>query len=497
MRRLIVTATLITLAGGALLASAQPAAATAETPAPTCTTANVLVFRGSGEKQMSTKGVYKTLHTEGYEGTPGRRALKALEAAAPGRNIDLRGVKVLDVPYEAIDVYDAAARGAAQGLAAGTLERTINPVTGAFDTVSKAYSYTLAEILRSSRDGVKQGLLAKERAVKTTPRACELPGTISIGYSQGAMANRQLIAADSPAGKSRISATLNFGDPFQMGVFGQSAQLKRGIHGSGAGGVGIFITERDRVDSVNKSADRIPYEKLGQFYGTAMQKFTLCHQYDPFCDYSTVTGLANASAHMNYVEDTEALEVGRWLADQLKPTSAVGKDNIDPEPDRYKKLFFAAPIIVVKPGGHLPLYIEGGGIGKDETVAPHYFLTYPDFDGGDPIWDRWRPTANVTEFIKPGDGGTRAYYGLHDFVQVTHYFDIPEDFRPGYYFLAIKTPYGKWATQFVVTTGGIGTPYSPQTQAEYDKWLASERQHRDDGAAPEFPYGTVVTPPAG
>lgn len=493
MRRIITAAVLIGIAAAGLSVTA-PKPAVAASTAPTCATANIMVFRGSGEKHRVTASPYKTLRTAGYEGDPGRRALLALEAASPSRDIDLRGVHIIDVPYEAIDVYEAAARGAALGLTASMTERVINPVTGTAELISKSYSYTLAEILRSSRDGVKLGLLAKEKAVRETPRTCNLPTTITMGYSQGAMANRQLIAADTSTGKGRIAAALNFGDPFQMGVFGKPAQLKRGIHGTGAGGIGIFISERERVDNVNKSADRIPYEKLGQFYGTAIQKLTLCHRYDPFCDYSTMLGLAATGPHMTYAEDTEGIEVGRWLADQLKPSSRTGQDNIEPEPDRYKKLFFAAPIITVKPGGHLPLYIEGGGIGKDETVAPHYFLTYPDFDGFDPIWDRWRPTANVTEFIKPGDGGTRAYYGLKDFVQVTHHFDIPTSFRPGYYFLAIKTPYGKWAIKFNVTDGGIGTPYSPQTKTQYNTWLASERAPKDDGAAPEFPYGTVVLP---
>lgn len=509
MKRLalaLILAVLGSVAAGATPAHAAALPATPPGPAPTCTTADILAFRGSGETRLPTKGVYKTLTTTGYEGHHGRLALKALEAAAPGEKVDLRGVKVLDIDYEAIAVSpdshtklseSAVGRGVSYAIGHGLLIGQASKAAGVTVAVLGSYSYTLAEVLRSSRDGVRKGLAAKQQAIRSTPHDCRVPAMLSIGYSQGAMANRQLIAEDT-TGAGRIQAALDFGDPFQMGVSGADEQMRRGLHGSGASGTGMFITSRHWVDAVNRRVDWIPYEKLSRFYSQPVHRYTLCHKRDPFCDFSTVFGLVDGSTsqHTSYFEDTqanrqEASAAGRWLAEQLQASSRFVDDNRDPDPTRYGKLFFWPPDVMVAAGSPVPLYIEGGGISRTSDVKVRFVRTYPDFDGYDPIWDRLNGADVTSLMAKPGPGTAASEYDLPVYVKVTHHLDIPADFPPGFYFMVITTPLSRWAEEVRVDDGAPDYQnYQTRTESAYKQTLAAERRHKQDGIAPEFPYGT-------
>jgi hypothetical protein len=423
-----------------ILAVASPVLgpAVAQEVAAGCDTVNILAFRGSGEKQTTTDqaGEYIHLESDRWEGPTVRRALKAFEVAADTANVSTENVRILDVGwdaesetgYEAVDLLTAATYGLIRSA----------PVAGLVAMPELAHSYALVEIYRSSKTGVAAGLKTIEDVVESSPRSCSEPQFVAVGYSQGAMAARLIY--DGGGLGEQLDSIMTIGDPFQTGQDDPDDQEAMSLHGTGADGTGMFT--KKNLWWVLPIGDSLDKESLERFYTSPANRYSLCHDEDPYCDYNSLLSFLNVEPHNLYVKvgkqlgkdeaakmdekdmkaaAAESEDVGEWLVTAIG--SAASSARTTPAPAELG--------MTVGPS----LWIAGWEGRLDVTGLPEgaeLTVTLKPEDGQD-VQVTAIPSQNV------GDRGmtTPPYMD-----RGSHGIDLPADLAEGIYDVTIETRFG-------------------------------------------------------
>ncbi|MBY4040333.1 cutinase family protein [Rhodococcus fascians] len=207
-----------------------------------CTQAVVIPVRGSGETSIGSQ-TYGTGTTGGWEGPTLSRLLKRAYESKP----EIKDVPVLDVDgrYLAVAV-------------------PVGVITNSFD-----YSITT---------GVRRAIAAYDDYRRVVSPGCS-PQVILLGYSQGATVARGV--ANALKGRGVVTAVMTVGDPNQK-------PNADGVFGSGSAGSGIWRGSGE-TQKANDGFYSLPN----------MRRASICHQFDPVCDWSGFADLL-ARPHKNY-----------------------------------------------------------------------------------------------------------------------------------------------------------------------------------------------------
>ena len=244
-----------------------------------CTPVAILAFRGSGEKNIEGDDL-KThdgmphaysgtkLVTNGWESHTLSRLLK--KYAPMSRD----GFRADSVPVISVGPPDASHSDGYPAIPAW------REVTGSLTT--------------SATQGVDAGLKEIHRVQASQPRNCAPTKFIATGYSQGAMAARQLVQA-SPA---NVIGAVNVGDPYQK-------TNSKGNWGTGKDGNGFVRWDYSPSPRL--------VSKWDSYYSLPNSNDALCHDGDPICDFNgNPLSVLSADEHKNYF--TSDVEVGAQAA---------------------------------------------------------------------------------------------------------------------------------------------------------------------------------------
>lgn len=247
-----------------MLTTMIPMPATGHAQTTLCSPVMVVPIRGSGESVGSnspTPGTYGETTTLGWEGPTNARLLRKLYDSHP----EIREVPVLDVPAPA---YPSV------------------PVQGFSELVSSARgSVDRSRVYASSQKGTSAAMRVMADAIKSQPLSCPVPKFILIGYSQGAMVARQVAVATKDLGL--VAGVFLAGDPYQKA-------RATGVHGTGAGGNGIYRTSYPGMEST-----------FDKYYSSGSYKVaSVCHEFDPVCfsgnDEDVFADPLHHAPHLNY-----------------------------------------------------------------------------------------------------------------------------------------------------------------------------------------------------
>lgn len=282
-----------------------------------CAPVALVPFRGSGESSVGIT-TYSSTPTNGWEGPVLNKLLKTFYAEHP----ELASTPIVEVDerYKAVKV-----------------DKT--------DEIGSAY-LTESPVYTSSLTGFSAAMQAMSNFRFKDSRGCQSTKFVLVGYSQGAMAARE-VAQTVP---NLIGGVYAVGDPWQK-------ENAVGVTGEGRGGRGVF---RANAPGAGAAKDA--------FYSLGFPKHSLCHAKDPVCDiFGSASTLGNDGPHLNYFNGTEASTEASALA------SIVSRYTSTP-PTTTKALNVS---FVVDTTGSMSPYI-GDARANIETISQNVLRTSPN-----------------------------------------------------------------------------------------------------------------------
>lgn len=427
----------------------------------TCEVTRLMAFRGSGETIEATKNALKDAHqisdemgwSDFWEGPTLYRAMAAYlkKDRAMGINGAMAPISIMSGDYEAIGIPEAGRKAAKN--------KAVAMISGGNPNAGSIYALTLAEILRSSRTGFVAGQNIINKYNKETPAECGIPHWVLLGYSQGAMAAREIYMANGDG--HAVGGIMVFGDPFQSKIEGgPKASEAAGLHGDGANNNGVFIGESiGRPSEIDVGFDK---EGMDNLYRSETPRYSLCHKADPMCNYSSILGMPFLGSHLDYVTSkAESAEVGDWLAKTVQKIGNLKPIVRAPTPD----IFHAYP------WGEWTLTINGKNGDVNMVTGTSYNLELSGLlEGQSQTRNPDRCDApNLTLFLDDGNGGYAASatrqsllidcvkWNSGDATKGEWTIRIPWGTPPGRYYVAAMSAHDGAGAIAVTVTPGVYT----------------------------------------